>query len=102
MSFAMLEARARSVNAEQHRARESTLGRRHRIERRQRKPARPANERKIGAEQVHEAVCESDARESIGPTPPCVRFEHRWVAQRVARGVDDRVRKLERIANAEI
>src|SRR5262249_2662515 len=56
---------ARSMQSEEHRSRERALRRGNGIEQSERQPARPANERKIVAEDSNQTVRESDAGHAI-------------------------------------
>src|SRR5437762_6048494 len=90
------------MHAKQHRTRKRALGWWKGVEQRQREPSGPAHEWKIGFEEPHEPVRESDTRYAIGKPAPRVIRQHGTVAQRVARRCNDRVRELECVAHAEI
>jgi hypothetical protein len=67
-----LESRSRgardfSANAEQHRAGERSFRQRNGVEQSERQPARPAQQRKVVAEQADESVRERDTRHPIRP-----------------------------------
>src|SRR5512143_419871 len=87
---------------EQHRARERSLRRRQGVEQSERQPAGPAQEREVVAEEVDETVRERDAGPAVGPPAARVALEHRPIADRLARRVDDRPRELERVAQPHV
>src|SRR6185436_17527931 len=94
--------RARLADAEQHRARERALRRRNGVEQSERQPARPANERKIVAEQPDEAMRERDAGHPIGAPAARIAAQHCIVADLFAGRVEDDLSELPRVAQPDV
>jgi hypothetical protein len=90
------------VQSEEHRTRKCALRRGHRAKQSKRQPARPADERRVVPENADETVRERDAGDAIGAPGVQIAIDHRAIAHRVARRIEDDLRKFPGIAKPEV
>src|SRR6478672_3139316 len=90
------------TQSEEHRASESPLRDRQRVEQHHADTARHREPRPVVAEQVNEAVRECDAGATIAGAPGAIAREHSRAADIGAWRVDDDRRQFERVAKTEV